>query len=93
MIFFVAMPFVIGLMNFVMPLQLGIRDVAFPTLELGQLLADRHRRAADQHLAGGRRVRTHRLAAAIRRFPSSPIRPASASTITYGRSRSPASAR
>jgi cytochrome o ubiquinol oxidase subunit 1 len=32
MIFFVAMPFVIGLMNFVVPLQLGIRDVAFPTL-------------------------------------------------------------
>jgi cytochrome o ubiquinol oxidase subunit 1 len=32
MIFFVAMPFVIGLMNLVMPLQLGIRDVAFPTL-------------------------------------------------------------
>jgi cytochrome o ubiquinol oxidase subunit 1 len=26
------MPFVIGLMNFVMPLQLGVRDVAFPTL-------------------------------------------------------------
>ncbi len=32
MIFFVAMPFVIGLMNFVGPLQLGVRDVAFPTL-------------------------------------------------------------
>jgi len=32
MIFFVAMPFVIGLMNFVVPLQLGNRDVAFPTL-------------------------------------------------------------
>jgi cytochrome o ubiquinol oxidase subunit I len=32
MIFFVAMPFVIGLMNFVMPLQLGVRDVAFPTV-------------------------------------------------------------
>ncbi|MDB5449623.1 MAG: cytochrome ubiquinol oxidase subunit [Phenylobacterium sp.] len=31
MIFFGAMPLVIGLMNFVMPLQLGIRDVAFPT--------------------------------------------------------------
>ena len=30
MIFFVAMPFVIGLMNFVVPLQLGVRDVAFP---------------------------------------------------------------
>jgi cytochrome o ubiquinol oxidase subunit 1 len=32
MIFFAAMPFVIGLMNFVVPLQLGVRDVAFPTL-------------------------------------------------------------
>jgi cytochrome o ubiquinol oxidase subunit 1 len=32
MIFFMAMPFMIGLMNFAMPLQLGIRDVAFPTL-------------------------------------------------------------
>jgi len=32
MIFFVAMPFVSGLMNFVAPLQLGVRDVAFPTL-------------------------------------------------------------
>src|SRR5205085_521693 len=32
MIFFAAMPFVVGLMNFVVPLQLGVRDVAFPTL-------------------------------------------------------------
>src|SRR6201999_163110 len=32
MIFFMAMPFVIGTMNFVVPLQLGIRDMAFPTL-------------------------------------------------------------
>lgn len=32
MIFFVAMPFMIGLMNLVVPLQLGVRDVAFPTL-------------------------------------------------------------
>src|SRR5919107_1416669 len=32
MIFFGAMPFVIGLMNLVVPLQLGVRDVAFPTL-------------------------------------------------------------
>ncbi len=32
MIFFVGMPFVIGLMNLVVPLQLGVRDVAFPTL-------------------------------------------------------------
>ncbi|TIU06274.1 MAG: cytochrome o ubiquinol oxidase subunit I, partial [Mesorhizobium sp.] len=32
MIFFGAMPFMIGLMNLVVPLQLGVRDVAFPTL-------------------------------------------------------------
>src|SRR6201996_8601660 len=32
MIFFVAMPLVIGFMNFIVPLQLGVRDVAFPTL-------------------------------------------------------------
>ena len=32
MIFFVAMPFMIGLINFAVPLQLGVRDVAFPTL-------------------------------------------------------------
>ncbi len=31
MIFFVAMPFMIGLMNVIVPLQLGVRDVAFPT--------------------------------------------------------------
>ena len=31
MIFFAAMPLMIGLMNFVVPLQLGVRDVAFPT--------------------------------------------------------------
>ena len=32
MIFFVGMTFVIGLMNFAVPLQLGVRDVAFPVL-------------------------------------------------------------
>jgi cytochrome o ubiquinol oxidase subunit 1 len=32
MILFAAMPLVIGLINFVVPLQLGVRDVAFPTL-------------------------------------------------------------
>src|SRR6201994_2978424 len=32
LIFFMAMPFVVGLMNFAVPLQLGVRDVAFPTL-------------------------------------------------------------
>ncbi|HEX7387521.1 MAG TPA: cytochrome o ubiquinol oxidase subunit I [Castellaniella sp.] len=32
MIFFVAMTYIIGLMNYVMPLQIGSRDVAFPFL-------------------------------------------------------------
>ncbi|HET8882779.1 MAG TPA: cbb3-type cytochrome c oxidase subunit I, partial [Solimonas sp.] len=32
MIFFVAMPLVVGLMNVVVPLQIGARDVAFPFL-------------------------------------------------------------
>jgi cytochrome o ubiquinol oxidase subunit 1 len=32
MIFFVAMPFVTGLMNFIVPLQIGARDVSFPFL-------------------------------------------------------------
>ncbi len=32
MIFFMAMTIMIGLMNFALPLQLGVRDVAFPTL-------------------------------------------------------------
>ncbi|MXN44400.1 cytochrome o ubiquinol oxidase subunit I [Shinella kummerowiae] len=32
MIFFVAMPFVTGFMNYVMPLQIGARDVSFPFL-------------------------------------------------------------
>jgi cytochrome o ubiquinol oxidase subunit 1 len=32
MIFFVAIPLVVGIINFVMPLQIGARDVAFPYL-------------------------------------------------------------
>jgi cytochrome o ubiquinol oxidase subunit 1 len=32
MIFFVAMPFVVGIMNYIVPLQIGARDVAFPFL-------------------------------------------------------------
>ncbi|QNT78540.1 cytochrome o ubiquinol oxidase subunit I [Entomobacter blattae] len=32
MIFFMAMPFMTGLMNITVPLQIGARDVAFPTL-------------------------------------------------------------
>jgi len=51
MIFFVAMPFMIGLMNLIVPLQLGVRDVAFPTLNsVGFWLTA----TGAQHLAGGR---------------------------------------
>src|SRR5690606_17474937 len=32
MIFFMAMPFITGLMNLIVPLQIGARDVAFPFL-------------------------------------------------------------
>ncbi len=32
MIFFVAMPLVTGLMNYIVPLQIGERDVSFPVL-------------------------------------------------------------
>ncbi|MBN2638164.1 MAG: cytochrome o ubiquinol oxidase subunit I [Bacteroidales bacterium] len=32
MIIFVAMPFIVGLMNLVVPLQIGARDVAFPVM-------------------------------------------------------------
>ncbi len=32
MVFFVAVPFVVGVINFIMPLQIGARDVAFPVM-------------------------------------------------------------
>ena len=32
MIFFVAMPFIAGFINYIMPLQIGARDVAFPVM-------------------------------------------------------------
>ena len=93
MIFFVAMPFVIGFMNFVVPLQLGVRDVAFPTMNNCQLLADRLGRAADQHQPVRRRVRADRLAglSAAQREGSS--RPVSGSIIIWWRCRYPASGR
>jgi cytochrome o ubiquinol oxidase subunit 1 len=55
MIFFVAMPLVTGLMNYVVPLQIGARDVAFPFLNNSQLLDDhRGRRAGDGVAVRGR---------------------------------------
>ena len=38
MIFFMAMPFLTGLINFAMPLQIGSRDVAFPLLNSVSLM-------------------------------------------------------
>ena len=63
MIFFGAMPFMIGLMNFVVPLQLGVRDVAFPTLNsvgfwltaTGALLGFPRHSASNSMKAGDRR--------------------------------------
>jgi cytochrome o ubiquinol oxidase subunit 1 len=56
MIFFVAMPFVTGLMNFVVPLQIGARRVV-PVPQQLQLLDDRLGRGAGHGLAVHRRVR------------------------------------
>ena len=87
MIFFVAMPLVTGLMNYVMPLQIGARDVAFPFLNNFSFWMTVGGRGADHALAVRRRVRPHRLAglsAAVRRRTT--VR-ASASTTTSGRCR------
>ena len=46
-----------------------------PDAQLGQLLAYRHRRAADQYLAGRRRIRAYRVAAVSAACPSSTYSP------------------
>ena len=92
MIFFVAMPLVTGLMNFVVPLQIGARDVAFPVPEQLQLLDDGLRRRAGDAVAVRRRVRAHRLACLSAAFGNPRAARTSASTITSGRSRWRASA-
>src|SRR3981189_310108 len=62
MIFFVAMPFMVGLMNFVVPLQLGARDVAFPVLNAISFWLTAAGCVSRDCLVCGGRVRTHRLA-------------------------------
>jgi cytochrome o ubiquinol oxidase subunit 1 len=62
MIFFVAIPLVSGVINFVMPLQIGARDVAFPVPQQLELLADRGRRRPGHGVAVRRRVLDRRLA-------------------------------
>jgi cytochrome o ubiquinol oxidase subunit 1 len=78
MIFFVAMPLVTGLMNFVVPLQIGARDVSFPFLSCC--------RCSSANLPA-------RAGWPIRPCPASSTAPMSASTTTSGRCRSRASAR
>ena len=63
MIFFMAMPFMIGLMNFVVPLQLGVRDVAFPTLNSVSFWLTATGALLVNLSLVDRRVRPHRLAA------------------------------
>ena len=62
MIFFVAMPFVIGLMNFIVPLQIGVRDVAFPTLNNVSFWLTASGALLVECQPVRRRVRAHRLA-------------------------------
>jgi cytochrome o ubiquinol oxidase subunit 1 len=91
MIFFVAMPLVTGLMNYVVPLQIGARDVAFPFLNnfsfwmtaggAGLVMAS---------LFVGEFARTGWLAYPPLSGISATAR-TSASTTTSGRCRSPAS--
>ena len=94
MIFFVAMPFVTGLMNIVVPLQIGARDVAFPFLNSRQLLADRRPapRWSWSSLVIGEFARTG-WTGYPPLFRASSTARASASTTGSGRCRSAASAR
>jgi hypothetical protein len=91
MIFFVAMPLVTGLMNFVVPLQIGARDVAFPFLNNFSFWMTTPARPGHD-VAVRRRVRPHRLAG-LSAAVGHPTVPMWASTTTSGRCRSPASAR
>ena len=93
MIFFAAMPLMIGLMNLVVPLQLGVRDVAFPTLNSTSFWLTATGALLGQSLARHRRVRAHRMAALSAAVGSHLLCRASGSTITCGRCRFPASAR
>jgi cytochrome o ubiquinol oxidase subunit 1 len=74
MIFFVAMPLVTGLMNYVVPLQIGARDVAFPFLNNFSFWMTTMGARAGDGLAVRRRIRPHRLAglSAAVRHPGQP---------------------
>ena len=61
MIFFVAMPFLVGLFNVVVPLQIGARDVAFPFMNSASLYLTMFGRRPRRHLAGHRQILRRRL--------------------------------
>ena len=61
MIFFMAMPFMTGLLNIAVPLQIGTRDVAFPFLNSLSLWLAVVGRGAGHGVAGDRQVLDRRL--------------------------------
>ena len=84
MIFFAAMPIVIGLMNFAVPLQLGVRDVAFPTLNSTSFGSPRPARfwSTSRSSSASSPARAGWF---TRPYPGFPTLLASASIITCGR--------
>lgn len=92
MIFFMAMPLVVGLMNIVVPLQIGARDVAFPFLNaLSFWLFVAGAMLVNISLAvGSSRVPVGSL---TRRYRACPIAPGSGWITTSGHCRYPASGR
>ncbi len=61
MVFFMGMPFLFGIMNYVVPLQLGSRDVAFPLLNSISLWLTAAGRGAGHGLPRHRRLLDRRL--------------------------------
>ncbi len=62
MIFFVAIPLIVGIVNYVMPLQIGARDVAFPFLNSLSLWLTVAGALLVMVVAVRRRVQSRRLA-------------------------------
>ena len=60
MIFFMAMPFMVGLLNIVVPLQIGTRR-GLPVPQRAEFLAVRGRCRAGEYFAGRRRIREDRM--------------------------------
>ena len=85
MIFFVAMPFLVGLMNIVVPQQIGARDVAFPFMNAVSLWLTAAGAVAGAGFPGGRQVFRRRAGPAIRPIPALNTAPAWVWTTGCGR--------